>query len=384
VRVKARRTATALVLALAIPTACGADDDGTASGDGGDGDEAASAEGDYPVTVEDCNGVEATVDAPPERVVTLTYSVLETLFWLGAEGGVISTGTPPEPGQMPAEFDAEAQEIRRLTDFYESASAYDPVPEEVLLGEEPDFVVGAFSSHFDAEAGAASQERLAELEIPSYQAFSLSCSSALTGALDDLDLTYRDLENLGAVMGEPDRAEELVAEMQGTVDGVQEQLADLPDDERPGVFAWEADEMSEGDSTPYATGNRQTINAVINLAGGRNVFADEDFDYERVGWEAVAERDPDVVLIITYATGDEADDEARWREAEDFLRSNEATRNLPAVQEGRFAHLLYEEGSSGGVRNATAVEDLAAQLHPDLFGQAGDDAGDEEDAGAER
>jgi iron complex transport system substrate-binding protein len=314
-------------------------------------------------------------------VVTLTYSMREMMFWLGVQDRVVSTGTPPEPGQMPAGFDAEAQEVRRLTDFYESASAYDPVPEEVLLGEEPDFVVGAFSSHFDPESGAASQERLAELGVPSYQAFSLSCSSALTGPLDDLELTYRDLENLGAVMGVPDRAEDLVGEMEATLEGVQEQLADLPDGERPGVFAWEADEMSEGDATPYATGSRQTINGVIHLAGGRNVFADEDFDYERVGWEAVAERDPDVILVITYATGDEAEDEARWREAEDFLRSNAATRNLPAVQEGRFAHLLYEEGSAGGVRNAAAVEDLAGQLHPDLFTGVGRGAGGEDDAG---
>jgi iron complex transport system substrate-binding protein len=215
-------------------------------------------------------------------------------------------------------------------------------------------------------------------------AFSLACSSAQTGPLEDLEFTFRDLENLGAVMGVPDRAEELVAEMQSKLDGVEEQVADLPDEERPSVFVWEADEMSEGDSTPYATGNRQTVNAVINLAGGSNVFGDQDFDYERVGWEAVAERDPDVILISIYATEDEAGNEARFREAEEFLRSNPSTRNLPAVQEGRFAHQLYEEGSSGGVRNADAVVDLAAQLHPDLFDQAGDGAGDEEDSGAEQ
>jgi len=133
------------------------------------------------------------------------------------------------------------------------------------------------------------------------------------------------------------------------------------------VFAFEADELAEGDQTPYATGNRQTINAVIEQAGGRNIFDDMATDYERVGWEEVISRDPDVILIITYAAGDEAANEASVQAAEDFLTNDERTRNLRAVQEGNFAHLLYEEGSVGGVRNAEAVESLATQLHPDLF-----------------
>lgn len=363
-RVKVGRTAAALALVLVVPAACGGDEDELGQDSGGGGDDAAAEEYE-PATVTDCNDVESSFDAPPERVVPLTYPVLETLFWLGVEDSVIGTGSPPEPGQLPEQFDAEGQEVPRLQGEYE-ASAYSPVPREILIGNEPDFVIGGFSSNFDAEQGGASQDDLAERDIPSYLAFSLSCSSALTDRQEDLDLTYRDLENIGAVMGVPDRAEELVGEMQATVDDVQEQLADLPDDERPTVFAFEADELAEGDQTPYATGNRQTVNAVIELAGGRNIFDDLESDYERVGWEEVISRDPDVILIINYAGADEAANEASVQAAEDFLTGDERTRNLRAVQEGSFADLLYDEGSVGGVRNAEAVASLAAQLHPDL------------------
>jgi iron complex transport system substrate-binding protein len=361
VHVKVGRTALALVTALAIVTSCGgdveSDEAGASSPD--------AAEDYEPVTVTDCNETESRFEAPPERVVPLTYPVLEMLFWLGVEDRVIGTGTPPEPGQLPEEFDAEAQDVPKLSGEYE-AGAYQPVPREILIGNDPDFVVGGFSTNFDSEQGAASQEDLDERGIRSYLAFSLSCSSALTGPQEDLSLTHRDLENLGAVMGVPDRAEELVDEMEATVDGVQEQLGDLADDERPTVFVFEAEEMAEGDQSPYAAGNRQTVNAVIELAGGRNAFGDLDTDYERVGWESVIERDPDVMLIVTYAKGDDAADEAAGQDAEEFLTTDERTRNMPAVQEGRFVHLLYEEASAGGVRNAEAVEKLAAQLHPDL------------------
>jgi iron complex transport system substrate-binding protein len=376
---KARRGVAVLALLVMAPVACGGDDEELEGG--GRGDE--SAAGAYEaVTVTDCNDVEASFDAPPERVVPLTYPLLEILFWLGVEDRVIGTGSPPEPGQLPEQFDAAAQDVPPLQGEHE-ASAYTPVPREILIGNEPDFVIGGFSSNFDSEQGGASQDDLAERGIPSYMAFSLSCSSAVTDRQQDLSLTYRDIENIGDVMGVPDRARELIDEMESTVAGVQEQLGDLTDEERPTVFAFEADELAEGDQTPYATGNRQTINAVIELAGGRNIFDDLDRDYERVGWEEVISRDPDVILIITYAAGDEAANEASVQAAEDFLTSDERTRSMRAVEEGNFAHLLYEEGSVGGVRNADAVTSLAAQLHPDLVqaDSAGDRAAAEDGAG---
>jgi iron complex transport system substrate-binding protein len=304
------------------------------------------------------------------------------LFWLGVEDRVIGTGTPPEPGDFPPEFEEEGLEVPKLSGEYE-AGAYQPVPREILIGNDPDFVLGGFTSNFDAEQGGASQDDLAERGIPSYLAFSLSCSSAQTGPQEDLSLTQADFENLGQVFGVEDRAQDLIDEMQSTVDAVQEQVGQLPDDERPSVFAFEAEELAEGDQSPYAPGNRQTINAVINLAGGRNIFDDLDTDYERVGWESVIERDPDVILLITYAKEDEAADEAAVQDAEDFLTNDERTRNMRAVQEGNFVHLLYEEGSAGGFRNAEAVESLARQLHPDLFPQEETEAGESDGASGE-
>jgi iron complex transport system substrate-binding protein len=350
--------ASLVVLALSAGTAvaCGGDD--VESGQSGDGNGGGSGGGE-PVTVTDCNGVDSTFDASPERVVTLTSPVLEMLFWLGVEDTVIGTGSPPEPGDFPPEFDDEGQDVPKLAGEYESG-AFEPVPREVLIGNSPDFVIGGFSSNFESE-GAASQEDLADRDIPSYLTFSLSCSSALTGPQEDLDLTYRDLENLGNVFGVQDRADELIDQMRDEVDGVQEQLAGV--EERPTVFAFEFD---EGTEQPYATGNRQTINAVINQAGGRNIFDDLDTDYERVGWEEVVDRNPDVILIITYGEGDEQEDTAGVREAEEFLTSFEPIRNLDAVRNERFVNLLYEEGSAGGVRNAEAVRSLAEQLHPEL------------------
>lgn len=314
-----------------------------------------TAPDDATTAVADCNGVETAVGEPPDRVVTLTGSVLEMIFWLGAEDRVIGAGTPPQPGTFPEQFDEAAQQVPKLSGEYE-AGAFQPVPREVLLGNDPDFVVGGFSSNFEAE-GAATQDDLAERDIGSYLALSTSCTGVLSGAQEDLELVYQDLSNLGAVLGAEDVAEGLIEEMQAQVDEVAERTEEGGG--RPTVFAFEYD---EGTDTPYATGNRQTINAVIELAGGRNAFADLDTDYERVGWEEVVERDPDVILVITYADPTEEENEASVEEAEEFLTGFPPLANLEAITERRFTHLLYEEGSVGGVRNADAVTQLAGAL----------------------
>jgi iron complex transport system substrate-binding protein len=179
---KALASLAVLALSAGSAAACGGDD--VESGQSGDANGGNGAGGE-PVTVTDCNGVDSTFDAPPERVVTLTSPVLEMLFWLGVQDTVIGTGSPPEPGDFPPTFDEEGQDVPKLAGEYESG-AFEPVPREVLIGNRPDFVIGGFSSNFEAE-GAASQQDLADRDIPSYLAFSLSCSSALTGPQEDLD-----------------------------------------------------------------------------------------------------------------------------------------------------------------------------------------------------
>lgn len=307
--------------------------------------------------VTDCGGRPVEVSAPPRRVVTLTPSVLEMMFWLGLGDRVVGTGVPPPKGTFPPRFEAAAQRVRRLSGPYR-AGAYRPVSREVLLGVRPDFVIGGFSSNFTAE-GATGQDELAQRGVPSYLALSTACDGTAAGPRRDMSLVERDLTNLGRLFGVEDRARGLVAAMRAKTGQVAARLRGTS--ERPSVFAFE---YEEGTDSPYAPGNRQTINAVIARAGGRNVFADLDRAYERVGWEEIVRRDPDVILIIVYGKGDRAADQAAAGRAQRFLAAHPPVRGLRAVRDRRFAALVYEDGSVGGVRNADAVVSLARQLHP--------------------
>jgi iron complex transport system substrate-binding protein len=349
------RTVIALgVTAAAAVAAAGCGGQTAASGSGAAG----TARGGV-TTITDCGHVRSTFTSPPKRVVTLTPSVLEMLFWLGVQHTVIGQGVPPAPGSFPPQFARAADAIKRLGGGY-SAGAYRPVPKEQLLAAGPDFVVGGFASNFST-AGGASQRDLAATRINSYLSLSTDCSAALTAPQSDLTLVKRDITNLAAAFGIPARGRELTAGMDAKVRGVQGKLAGTT---RPAVFPFEFD---EGTKTPYAPGNRQTINGVINLAGGRNIFSDVDKAYEKVDWEQIVKRNPQVILIIVYAKPDAAATRADVARAEHFLTTDPALRGLAAVRQRRFASLVYEQGSVGSVRNADAVAALARQLHPDRF-----------------
>ncbi|MEV7006597.1 ABC transporter substrate-binding protein [Streptosporangium sp. NPDC051022] len=311
-----------------------------------------------PITVTDCNGVESVIKSPPKRVVVLTPSVLEMLLWLDLGDRVAAIGQEPRPGSLPQRFAEQVAAIPSLSGKYTAGSGYKPVPREELLSVEPDLVLGGFGSNFDA-AGAMSQKELATDGIPSYLALSTACRSAVTAPRTGFDLVWRDVENLGRIFGVPDRAQRVIEGMRQKVASVRAKAGGLKDTARPTVFPFEYD---EGTTTPYAPGNRQAVNAVIETAGGRNVFGDRDEAYTKVGWEEVVARDPQVILVIVYDRGSPAANDAHFAEAEKFLVTSPALRGVRAVTGKRFARLVYESASVGGVRNADAVVELAGRL----------------------
>ncbi|WP_326553915.1 ABC transporter substrate-binding protein [Micromonospora sp. NBC_01813] len=324
-------------------------------------DPQASAPGEgYPVTVQECDGKDVTVAQKPERVVPLSATMLEYLFWLGVEDAVVGSGESVRPGTFPPQFQAAGEQVRSLTGPYVPGS-YDPVSREVLLAERPDLVISDFTSTFEA-SGAASQADLAERGIASYLAFSTDCAP-VAAAQTTLDLVYRDLDNVGRLMGVPQRAQELVTDMRATVADVQSRVADA---DRPTVWAYTVEEAQET-SPGSALGNRHTVNAVIELAGGRNVFGDLDDSFAATTWEEIPRRDPDVILLLSYGYGGEQERQEAFAAGREALATNPATRSMRAVREERFATLDYWLVGAGSVRNADGVAELARQLHPDAF-----------------
>ncbi|NBM18053.1 ABC transporter substrate-binding protein [Streptomyces sp. GC420] len=352
----------AVVLCGLLVAGCG---DGAGGGDnGGDGDKAGSAAGksaagDYPVTVTDCAGTGTTFSAAPEKIVTSNASSLELLLRLGAGDKVIGTGFPPGKGTLPGELDAQARKVKVLSDTV--------IPREKLLGSGADLYIDTFASmNMGGGMGdAPTEEEFEAAGIRHVYLKSTACAARSRTAVTDLSAVEADITSLGEVTGTAARARELVDGMKEKVDAVRKAVGGTAGSDRPTYFFFDFD---AGTKQPVAVCNRQVANAVITLAGARNVFADCDGDYKQVGWEDVIAEDPDWIQLGIRNRGSEAANDKAFDEAQKWLETNSATKGLKAVGEGHFLRIGSERTTIAGVENADTVEEIARTIHPGKVG----------------
>lgn len=142
-----------------------------------------------------------------------------------------------------------------------------------------------------------------------------------------LEDVYRDIRDIGARLGVPERAEGLVREMSAELGtGSGNSAADIPpdaDDEgRPTILIqwWPKPVITPGKQS-WATD-------VIQAAGGRAVLAGEDLKSRPMTDEEVAERAPDAVVLSWCGVHP-----SKYRP--DVVLGNEAWAELPFVKDGR-------------------------------------------------
>ncbi|MFJ8471374.1 ABC transporter substrate-binding protein [Kitasatospora sp. NPDC094011] len=344
-------------------TACGSSGNTAGSG-GGAGNSAsvtaqAAPAGSFPVTVADCAGKDTTIGKAPTKIVTSNAASLEMLLRLGAGDRVIGTGFPPGKGTLPADLAVQGAKVPVLGDK--------SIPKEKLLGSGADLYVDTFGAMpMMGGATGPTPEEFSAAGIQHVYLLSTACAGtpkAAKAPRTDLAGVEDDIRRLGAVTGTAARAEELVTGMEQQVGEVRTALAGVPADKRPGYFVFDFD---AGTKQPVAVCGRQVANAVITLAGARNVFADCDADFKPGSWEDVVAKNPDWIQLAVRNRGSEEATRKAFDDAEAFLRSFPATQGLKAVQEGHFVRLGSEVTTIAGVRNADAVRQIAATVHPDL------------------
>ncbi|MFE5893536.1 ABC transporter substrate-binding protein [Streptomyces sp. NPDC056462] len=353
-RSRVGRATTAAVVGGLLAAGCGGGSGDTASPAAGKDDSAG-----YPVTVTDCAGAETTFGSAPKNIVTSNASSLELLLRLGAGDKVIGTGFPPGKGTLPGELDAQAQQVKVLSDTV--------IPKEKLLGSGADLYIDTFASmNMGGGMGdAPTEEEFGAAGIKHTFLKSTACAAMSKSPVTDLSAVEDDITSLGAVTGTSAKAEELVDGMKQKVDAVRKAVGGTPESERPTYFFFDYD---AGTKQPMAVCNRQVANAVITLAGARNVFADCDGDYKQVGWEDVIAKNPDWIQLGVRNRGSEAANKKAFDKARTWLESNPATKGLNAVKEGHFLRIGSEQTTIAGVENADTVEEIAKTLYPGKVG----------------
>jgi len=280
-----------------------------------------AAEDEQTVTIKDHAGREIVVDGTAERIVSLSPSNTEVLFALGLDEKIVGVTDfcdyPPET--------ADKDSVGNFTD---------PNLEKIITLE-PDLVLG----------GSQHQEAITRMEERDIPALSLEPAS--------LEQVYRAIEKIGAAAGAKAAAENLVSEMKLEIEDIQDKLQELKEEEKVPVYY-------ELYYDPIMTaGNQSFIHEVVTLAGGENIFADLDDNYPTVSAEAVADRNPQVILY--------PEDHGSAKMIKEQFNERPGWREISAIQKNHIYAVNSDLFSRPGPRVTQAVQEAAILFYPELF-----------------
>lgn len=293
----------------------------------------------FPVTIENCGKLFTYADAP-QRALAMEGNMIEMMVKLGLADRLVAYWT--SGAELAPEIQTQIANATAITARWPGPSR------EVVLEHSPDFVFAGYGYGFSEESGLT-QAALLDLQINSY-AVSESCLNKTRTTIEE---TYTDIMNIGRIFGVPDRAEQLVTDMQAEIATVKNQLGT----NRSPVRVFVYDDI--GDDNPFTAGSTGLLNNLIMLAGGTNIFDDVEDSWTTVGWESVIERNPDIIVVL----------DTDWESAEERiarLKRLPQLATLPAIVNERFATIHYRQATPG-LQNAEGVRQLAQELHPEAF-----------------
>jgi iron complex transport system substrate-binding protein len=288
----------------------------------------------YPVTIENC-GRTLTYTKAPERVFVTYPSVAHILYRLGLGERVIGSEWH-EDVRIPEDVAAQHAKVPNQYERW--------ISKEEFFALEPDFVFSAYDIFdFEPTNGSPALEDVLAAGINVY-AVEGECGGG-TGVNGVYDTLYNDIANIGKIFGVEEKAQTLVAELQGRVAVVQEKVAGL---EPVKVFIYYGGEGPLGSFTNGRYGD------MVRLAGGESIFLDATTTAMEVSAEEVAARNPDVFVLVV-PTGDDGSAMAEF--LFETFPTTEAGMNRRAVP------VLI--GFPAGVSNVDAIETMARGFHPE-------------------
>jgi iron complex transport system substrate-binding protein len=258
----------------------------------------------------------------PQRIISLVPALTEMLFAIGAGPQVVAVSSFDH-------FPAEAATRPRV------GALLDPDVERIFALT-PD-LVAIYGSQTDL------RRQLQRASIAVYDYRHAGLADVLT-----------TLRALGRVTGHPTEADRVAGEIDRRLDAVRRRVAASPRPRVLLVFGREPGSLRN----MYVAGGRGFLHDMLAVAGGENVFADVARESVQATTELILARAPDVILELREGPA--------LGESEAATRAGEWTRlaAVPAVKAGRV-HILSGEGLVvPGPRVASAVERLAAPLHP--------------------
>lgn len=293
-----------------------------------------------PVTVEVC-GTPVSYPQVPQRAVTHDVNITEMFLYLGLGDRLVGTTGIPTNKEVDPAFRARLEQVPSLSRHEMNL--------EAIVGARADFVFGGWSYGF--RAGQVTPEVLARHGIAAY-VLTESCIHRGPRERVSIDDTLADLRALGRIFRIDAQAEARVQALERDLRDLQQRTQAVA--QRPRVFVYDS-----GQDIPVTSGRYGMPHAMIEAAGGRNIFDDIPRNWPRGNWEDVVARNPEWIVIVDYG-------HPNAQGKIDFLRHKPELSEVDAIRHQRFFVWTYAEATPGP-RNVAQARALARAMHPALM-----------------
>ena len=272
----------------------------------------------FPVVLTDDEDNEVSLDAEPQRIVSLTPANTEILFAIGAGDRVVA----------PTDVDDDPPEAVDLPDV----ASFTAVDVEKIVGLDADLVV-AGGNYFNDPAAL---DQLRGLGVPVLVVY----AATVDAVLDDIRL-------IGLAAGNGPEAEMLAAVMEADIEAVSAATAGLAP---PRTF-YEIDAYGE----IYGPADRSFLEEMIVLAGGDPITTGSTTAYN-IPLERLVEADPEVIVL-----GD-----ANYGVTPEIVAARPGWDGMTAVRDGAVRPVNDTVVTRPGPRLTEGLRALAMAIHPDL------------------
>jgi iron complex transport system substrate-binding protein len=263
--------------------------------------------------------------ARPERIVSLIPAVTEMIFAMGDGARVAAVSNYDH-------FPAEVASLPRV------GGLLDPSVERILAIK-PDLVI----------VYATQRELIERLDRAGIPYFNYQHK-----ALPDIMTTIRAI---GTRIGSSSQADAVASGMERSLGEIRAKAAGLP---RPAtLLVFERDPASL--RNVFASGGYGFLHDMLEISGGRNVFADVKKQAVQASTEMLIASKPDVIIELLYG------DSLKNANIATELRAWDVLASVPAVREHRVLALTGDEFVVPGPRVVDATRKLARAIHPDAF-----------------
>jgi len=263
----------------------------------------------FPVTVGDL-----TLDAEPQRVVSMSATATEVLFAVGAGDKVVAVDNF-------SNFPADVESLPKVDAYQPSVEAISELnPDLVIISYDPGNLV----------------EQLNALSIPVFAAY----------AVANLDGAYEQMQQLGALTGQADEATVVVNAMRREIDSL---VASVITQDPPLTYFYELDPTLYSVTTNTFIGSVMAQFGLVSIADG----VQEGNDYPQLSAEVIVEKNPDLIFLA---------DVKCCAQSAATLAEREGWSVLRAVDNGSIVELDDDIASRWGPRLVDLMKQVAAAI----------------------